>query len=742
MLEQSANLARDPDASHERDLRQPGSAPRSRIDLDLAGLTLLLLLAQAWRLPRAMLPLHDTMQAFQIFHYFHSALFFQNRLPEWVPYAALGMPSDFWSIVALTPASWLALAAGWLARVEDSLLLFKLSILVEQLAFLLGMHLLSRELFRTRLAALFVCAGAVLSVNGSAQIWWDFRIYSLFPLGLYFLMRFFGQGGGVQLWLAGAVFAVSLLGNLPYFAPLYLFLVAVVAAVFAARRQLPWRALLVRSRSQLAGLAVFALAATGYFAVVQGAMRQLDVTALGRDPASGASELMWFLSYGGRPTLNDLLRMWTVGWPLQGTWSSSPDQTLYIGLLPIFLAGWAAARVRSTAFLAILAATAALLWLSVGGVFARLVYLFPTMSLFRHVGLVYSFAKLLILLCAGFGLDEFQRSGRRWHLVLAVGLLVFAADGLVGYFQFASILGGADADRPLWLVLFAARVAAYAIICLAIAALSLQRLRTTGAGVLLLVVFLFDLASFQVQARHYQPVPPPSLASSLSTLQVAGFPYQGERRHAPIDDRGLDGARLMGWMGEQGASLNDTTAAFLRFDPCPDVYQTPAMTKPVHALLGPSLLLGKSPPELWTLVGCEAPKLRLTGQLPGDAGTEPAGAAGTANVEAFAPDEITIRVEVSESASAWLVYADANHPDWRASVNGATVPIEAAYGAFKAVQVPPGPSTVRLVFRPGILRLRGWLLGVSAAALAALFLAGFLATLLRWTPLRGKLRIG
>ena len=740
MPERSLDLARDLDESDGRDLTQPRPAPRPRIDVDLAGLTLLLFLAQAWRLPRVMLPLHDTMQAFQIFHYFHSSLYFQNRLPEWVPYAALGMPSDFWSMVALTPASWLALGVGWLAHLEDSLLLFKLSILVEQLAFLLGMHLLSRELFRTRLAALLVCAGAVLSVNGSAQIWWDFRIYSLFPLGLYFLVRFFGQGAAVHLWLAGAAFAVSLLGNLPYFGPLYLFLVAVVAGVFVIRRQFPWRALRVGSRSHLAGLAGFGLTASGYVALVQGAMRNLEILDLGRDPATGATELMSFLFYGGHPALGDLLQMWIVGWPIQGTWSSAPDQTLYIGLLPIFLAGWAAARVRSTAFLAIFAAAASLLWLSVGGVFARLVYAFPPMPLFRHVGLVYSFAKLLILLCAGFGLDEFQRSGRRWHLVLAVGLLVFAADGLVGYFKFANLLGFWGGDRPLWLVLFALRVAAYAIVCLTIASLPSPRLRATGAGIALLMVFLFDLACFQVQARHDQPVPPASLTSSLRTLQVAGFPYQRERRSAPIDDRGLDGARLMGWVGEQGSSLNDTTAAFLRFDPCPAVYQTPAMTRPVHALLGTSLLLGALSPPTATLVGCEAPKLRLTAQLPADAGSEPPAAAGTANVEAFAPDEIAIRVEVAEGSPAWLVYADADHPDWRASVNGATVPIEAAYGAFKAVQVPPGPSTVRLVFRPGILRLRSWLLAISAAALGAFSLAAFAATLLRWTPRRGGVR--
>jgi hypothetical protein len=742
MPERSVDLACDPAASDGREPPQPRSTPRSRIDVDLAGLTLLLLLAQAWRLPRAILPLHDTLEAFQIFHYFHSSLYFQNRLPEWVPYSGFGVPSDIWSLVALTPASWLALGVGWLARVQDSLLLFKLSLLVEQLAFLLGMHLLSRLLFRTRLAALFVCAGAVLSVNWSTQIWLDFRIYSLFPLGLYFLMRFFGQGLGVHLWLAGAVFTVSLLGSIPYFGPLYLFLVSVVAAVFAGRRQLPWRALLVRSRSHLAGLALFALAACGYLAFVQGATRSLDVVTFGRDSASGETPLYAFLYYGGHPALGDLLRMGIVGWPMQGTWSGGPDQTLYIGLLPIFLAGWAAARVRSTAFLAILAATAALLWLSIGGVFARLVYAFPAMTFFRHLGQLYSLAKLLLLLCAGFGLDEYQRSGRRWHLLLGVLLLLLAADGLVGYFEFARLLGGPGEPPPLWLVLFAARVVGYATVGLAIATLAPDRLRTTGASWVLFAVFLFDLASFQVQARHYQPLPPPSLAPALSAVQVAGFPYQDARARAPGDDRGQGGARLMSWAADQDSALYDVTAAFLRFDPCPDVYPAMLMTKAVDALIGASAI--PIPPaadrqRISTLVGCETSKLRLTERLPGGepSADPPTPAAGTARVEAFAPDEIAIRVEVSGSAPAWLVYADADHPDWRASVNGAAAPIEAAYGAFKAVQVPPGPSSVRFEFRPGILRLRSWVLGASAAALAALLLAGYLATLLGWTPRHG-----
>ena len=50
--------------------------------------------------------------------------------------------------------------------------------------------------------------------------------------------------------------------------------------------------------------------------------------------------------------------------------------------------------------------------------------------------------------------------------------------------------------------------------------------------------------------------------------------------------------------------------------------------------------------------------------------------------------------------AGWLVLADQDFPGWRASVDGATLPIHRANGLFRAVCVPAGEHTVRFDFHP------------------------------------------
>lgn len=80
-----------------------------------------------------------------------------------------------------------------------------------------------------------------------------------------------------------------------------------------------------------------------------------------------------------------------------------------------------------------------------------------------------------------------------------------------------------------------------------------------------------------------------------------------------------------------------------------------------------------------------------------------------------------ITIEVDSSAPGLLVLSDTWYPGWRATVNGRPAPILKVNGAFRAVQVPAGPGTVVMTFRPktfyGGLVLCG--LGVAALVVAA-----------------------
>src|SRR5262249_43428412 len=125
----------------------------------------------------------------------------------------------------------------------------------------------------------------------------------------------------------------------------------------------------------------------------------VKLMVFGRDSASGRVSIDLFLSYGPQVNQQTLVRFLT-GWPSYGA------NTNYIGLLPLLCVVWGVFNIPTPVFWALLAPAAVLALLSLGGVAARLIYYFPMMSVFRHIGLVYGPVRMLLLLGAGFGLDR------------------------------------------------------------------------------------------------------------------------------------------------------------------------------------------------------------------------------------------------------------------------------------------------------------------------------------------------
>jgi hypothetical protein len=67
---------------------------------------------------------------------------------------------------------------------------------------------------------------------------------------------------------------------------------------------------------------------------------------------------------------------------------------------------------------------------------------------------------------------------------------------------------------------------------------------------------------------------------------------------------------------------------------------------------------------------------------------------GTLTLTRYQPDQLNIEVTNPSNEPVWLVYSDAHDPGWSARVDNQPVPIHLAYGAFKAVEVPPGTHLV------------------------------------------------
>jgi hypothetical protein len=196
---------------------------------------------------------------------------------------------------------------------------------------------------------------------------------------------------------------------------------------------------------------------------------------------------------------------------------------------------------------------------------------------------------------------------------------------------------------------------------------------------------------------------------------------------------------------------------FANFDPCRSKYRSDFVSAGVSRLFSVQET-GKL--NLDEILGCNVPKLRLVagarvvntaqearqallmsrpprtvirlaegatppGQAAGATGATP----GSVEVTSFSLNELVASTQVSAPDGAWLVYADAYHPGWRASVNGQETPVEEANLAFKAVWLPPGPSIVRFWFDHGPSRVLGYAIACFGVAFALGLLAMLLAAL-------------
>ena len=87
------------------------------------------------------------------------------------------------------------------------------------------------------------------------------------------------------------------------------------------------------------------------------------------------------------------------------------------------------------------------------------------------------------------------------------------------------------------------------------------------------------------------------------------------------------------------------------------------------------------------------------------------GAGGTVRVVHFDANELIADVSVAPPG-AWLVYADALHPGWRAFIDERETPIAEANLAFKAIWVPPDAGRIRFRFGQGTELLTSWSVAV------------------------------
>ena len=727
--------------------------PRIRAGGAIATAPILLLICNSWRFSSSFIPLHDSLQIYQVFHFAYNSVFYSGKLPEWMPYDEYGMPIDFYRLACLTPPDYLTIYAGGLLHIHNALLMFKIAMTLEELIFVFGIYLLGRHLLRNGAAVLFLCISAAIIPDYTYQAWWNFRIYYLFPLVILYLSCFFEYRRGRFLWIAGVAFVASMIGNLPYFAPVYIFLIFVLALVYGFRCGVPWRAVFSRKYLDLVWFFAFVVFSAGYlYAVLHSLDGMVQSDVVGRDPVTHRVSLEQFLTYGGHPSLAQMVQMSVVGSPVYGHWTSHFDQSVYIGLIPLLLIPWSIATVRSIGFIAIMCVAALLLWSSAGGVMSRIVYFFPTMSLFRHLGVLYPLAKVPLLLAAAYGVQSLAECGRLRHAIFGVVLLLIAAD-------LAAL--GAGPGTHLFLGL---RIAMFVVSAFSVLAFSahgappghqVSDMRLRGLGPALVIVQTFDLILFNFSVRAACPIPDASKVALASMVSPQVYPEQRHQFAPTVSGRAKE--QIEYWNMAHNGESYPTVCDWMQYAQSPQLYFTPiapegvdmfrkVMHDRVQSNDSSSITL-----EYARIVGYLSPRVRLLEavdfandgfQIVQDLETLPSidervvlpraesnessvsatsADAGRVEVTSFSSDRVEMETNVMASGGAWLVYADAYDPDWRAEVDGSEVQIRPAYIAFKAIHVPSGSHDVIFKFRHDTITI-GRLIASASVLLCVAFL--------------------
>lgn len=672
--------------------------------------------------------LGDSFQCYAHFNFVLANLQAAGELPQWLPYAAYGAPGAPYNQVFLTPFTLVAALAGSALGLTNAWALFGACIVLELFVLVLGVWLLSGELFDTPAARLAVTLAAACVTTWHLQMFWSHRMLAYWPLLLFFTFRLRRLGDVADLAKACLAGLWLLFGSVTYAAPMdaLLVLVAYAAAVACLGPRQPL--LDPASLRRPATLALWAvvlglLAAYGW--LVARIFDGLAVLAPFRN-ADGTVSLDTFLTYGG--LASEKLREFVCGFPAMHL-----ESFFYLGAMPTGLLLLALLRLRDRRALLMLLVTGFLFLLSLGpdGLVAYAAYHFPLADRFRHLSMFLPLVRLFLVLLAGFGVEALAASGgrgdggRRLFLVcLLAGPLLLLVKWL-----FAPI--------PVefgWTTLLPEIGAGLCLLAwLAVRLLPAATPARAATAVLVLELLLGQWA----MVDHFDKFPSVR-GMNVEGLDLARVQPLEFNPHRLAASAGEPRWPALSRLGLRQPVNNVTLLHFAGVDLCVPIFRVDflaeATLSDMPRLAEDVLLRSNMPmppmarvtaaywqarrtdPAYRELCGCgEFSKLTL----------QDGAQSGIPEVLHFSANRLRVRTRTA-SPEAVLRYADSFDPRWRAFIDGRPAPVEDGH-PFKLLRLPPGEHVAEFVFHDS---RQDWTLRLAGLG-AALALAWVLVAELR-----------
>ncbi len=371
------------------------------LGLFLLGLKALIILTS--RVPMG----HDTFQYLQLnYNLFFNEPILHNELPQWLPFMTHGTNSAIWFIISQNMLSSFLMPMIKFFSGLNYYPIFQAGLLFDELALLLGCILFAKQYFKSNVTVFFISSSLVLTTISSTQIWFDFHLVYLLPLWFYCVERAFKEHSEKYILFSGLLFAGMLIGNLPYFAPIFGFTICLFAlihsivcpqdTVTAFRNfiaHLNWKHFAAMLISICFIVAVLIFCRDGVTTIAN--------HNEGRGQNLSVDNVKLFMSYGGYINLSKYFE-------LIGRGTNNINNIIYGGILivPFTLMAVLTVRRRQSYVFGL---TAFMMVLFSAGILVPLVfyYCFPFAKYYRHIGLVAPIAKFFLVFYAGFGFDAF-----------------------------------------------------------------------------------------------------------------------------------------------------------------------------------------------------------------------------------------------------------------------------------------------------------------------------------------------
>ncbi|WP_148208556.1 hypothetical protein [Solidesulfovibrio magneticus] len=343
---------------------------------------------------------HDTWQYFSLQYYFLGNAAYFGEIPQWLPHLGLGTEGSMWYATQGGFVTNILLFIAPLLKNIDFRVIFNTGILFQEIILIVGSWLLCRRFLKSPITIFIVTISLLNSSVWATQYWFNFSFLLALPLSLYVGHCFLETAKYRYLFLLFSLIALQTQGNLPYFIVVFTLIITVYFILYAflykneffcffSLVKVNWRLFAATVGVVLLLILVYKTSKLG-----------MHWTAVpSRDGSDASVSLHEYLTWGNAFHLSDYLAAFVRT-------SFSLDWTFYFGYLPIIGFFFAFKSKPSRSALLFSSVTIFIFLTSLGAcVSTVLYYLWPFMSMYRHLSLINILNKVFILILAGIGID-------------------------------------------------------------------------------------------------------------------------------------------------------------------------------------------------------------------------------------------------------------------------------------------------------------------------------------------------